>query len=96
MTHHPGHLGQVCSSVPAHSMAGLFSLSPTLGIQSTGNSFSMILAGIVLALEHGALGLPHRWYSVTVSHCYPGWKGDVLHALWARPGWPFLGEPERI
>ena len=57
MTHHPGHLGQVCSSVPAHSMAGLSSLSPTLGIQSTGNSFSMVLAGIVLALEstvHGA------------------------------------------
>ena len=51
MTHHLGHLGQVCSSLPAHSMAGSSSLSPTLGIQSTGNSLSMVLAEMVLALE---------------------------------------------
>lgn len=96
MTHHPGLLGQVSSSVLAHSKMGV---SPGPAIQSMENSLYMVGGHGSVPGKCQAQGLLHRRCSVTVTCCYYVWKGDIggdLHALQAGPGWPFLGGSEVI
>ena len=50
------------------------------------NSFSMILAGMVLALESTVHWAYHTEGIQSLLATASGWKGDVLYALWARPG----------